>query len=69
MWRVQEQKRHTRIAVKDKHFDKITEFKSKDKANHYYFSVFNDNYFTSLQELINGKWENRASSCISALAK
>ena len=55
MWRVQEQKRHTRIAVKDKHFDKITEFKSKDKANHYYFSVFNDNYFTSLQELINGK--------------
>lgn len=68
MWRVQEQKHHTRIAVKDEHFDKITEFKSKDKANHYYCSVFNDNYFTCMQELVNGKWENRASSCVSALA-
>ena len=68
MWRVKEQKHHTRIAVKDAHFDKITEFKSSDKAHHYYFSVFNDNYFTNLQELVNGKWENRASSCISALA-
>lgn len=68
MWKVREQKHSTRFAVEDGHFDKVTEFKNESKANHYYCSVFNDNYFTDLQELVDGKWENRASSCVSGLA-
>lgn len=72
MWKVREQKHSTGMAVKDEHFDKVTEFESEDsedEAHYYYTHVFNDNYFTDLQEFVNGKWENRASSCVSALAK
>ena len=68
MWKVREQKHNTRIAIKDEHFDKVTKFKSKNKAHYYYTHVFHDNYFTDLQECVNGKWEYRASSCVSALA-
>ena len=68
MWKVREQKHSTRMHVKDEYFDKVTEFESKDEAHYYYRHVFNNNYFTDLQECVNGKWEYRASSCVSALA-
>lgn len=65
LWRVLEQNRANCIATKDSDYDKITEFKNKDKSHHYYTSVFNNNYRTVYEELRNGKWEYIASSCCS----
>lgn len=68
LWRIKEQKHCNCYATKDSDYDKITEFKNKDKANHYYVSVFNNNYTTVLKELVNGKWQYRAASCCSKFA-
>lgn len=68
MWRILEQVRSNCIATKDSDYDKITEFKNKMKAHHYYTSVFNNNYRTVYQELRNEKWESIASSCCSKYA-
>lgn len=65
MWRVLEQRRANCIAVKDSDYDKVTEFKNKDKSFHYYISVRDNNYKTVSQELRNGKWESIMSSCYS----
>lgn len=68
MWRILEQRHHNCIATKDSDYDKITEFKNKNKAFHYYISVFDNNYRTVQEELRNGKWESIASSCRSQYA-
>lgn len=68
MWRIKEQKHHSRDAIKDSDYDKITEFKNEMKAHHYYASVFNSNYKTVLEECVNNKWQYRAASCCSELA-
>lgn len=65
MWRILEQNYNSRVATKDSDYDKITEFKNKNKAFRYYISVFNNNYRTVYEELRNGKWEYIASSCCS----
>lgn len=65
MWRIKEQKHHNRDATKDSDYDKITEFKNKNKAHHYYTSVFNNNYRTVLEEQVDSKWQYRAASCCS----
>ena len=62
-WRVLEQSHSSCIATKDSDYDKITEFKNRDKAFRYYISVFDDNYLTIYEELTDGKWEYIASSC------
>lgn len=68
LWRIKEQKHHIRTATKDSDYDKITEFKNKDKAYYYYTSVFNNNYRAVLEEYVDGKWQYRATSCCSEYA-
>ena len=68
-WRVKEQKYNNCHATKDYHYDKITKFKSADKANLYYTSTFNNNYKTVLEQRVNGKWQAIASSCCCKFAR
>jgi hypothetical protein len=68
LWRIKEQKHSNCYATKDSDYDKITEFKNKNKAHHYYVSVFNNNYRTVLEEQVDNKWQYRAASCCSEFA-